>query len=222
MERLDSPWIGSAEIAGPGFINLRVQPAWYGHVVGRVLDEGDRFGAGAAASPQRMQVEFVSGNPTGPVTVGSARNAAYGDSLARLFAFAGHDVEREYYFNDAGRQIELFGASLRARALGEEPPEDGYQGEYVAELAGRAGPRPGRDARGVDAGRHRADDGRIRATLERFRVALRLLVPRARRCTSDGSVDRAIERVRASGPHLRAGRRRCGCARPSSATTATA
>src|SRR5690242_16021608 len=78
---IDSPWIGSAEVAGPGFINLRLQPAWYGHVVNRVLDEGDRFGSGAANRRQRMQVEFVSGNPTGPVTVGSARNAAYGDAL---------------------------------------------------------------------------------------------------------------------------------------------
>ena len=152
MERLESPWIEGAEIAGPGFINLRLQPGWYGHVVERVLDEGARFGAGAAAHPQRMQVEFVSGNPTGPVTVGSARNAAYGDSLARLFSFAGHEVEREYYFNDAGRQVELFGASLRARGRGEEVPEDGYQGEYVAEIAAAARARPGRAAGAVDAG----------------------------------------------------------------------
>ena len=81
----------------------------------------------------------MSGNPTGPVTVGTARNAAYGDALARLFAFAGHDVEREYYFNDAGRQVELFGASLQARARGQEPPEDGYQGEYVTALADQLG-----------------------------------------------------------------------------------
>src|SRR5262249_34747988 len=113
-EPRDSPWIARAANARPGLIT---QPGQTGRdlpVVGRVLDEGDRFGAGAAARPQRLQVEFVSGNPTGPVTVGSARNAAYGDSLARLFSFAGHDVEREYYFNDAGRQIELFGESLRA------------------------------------------------------------------------------------------------------------
>ena len=120
VERLDSPWIDSAEIAGPGFVNLRVAAAWYRHVVDRVLDEGAEYGAGAVQSPQRIQVEFVSGNPTGPVTVATARNAAYGDSLARLFAFAGHQVSREYYFNDAGRQIDLFGASLQARARGEE------------------------------------------------------------------------------------------------------
>src|SRR5690348_200442 len=139
---IESPWIVSAEIAGPGFINLRLQPGWYGHVVGRVLDDAGRFGAGAAARRQRMQVEFVSGNPTGPVTVGSARNAAYGDSLARLFSFAGHEVEREYYFNDAGRQVDLFGESLRARGRGEEVPEDGYQGEYVAAIAAELGLGP--------------------------------------------------------------------------------
>src|SRR5205823_14954823 len=111
-------------------------------LVDRILSDDAHYGSGAAASPQRVQVEFVSGNPTGPVTVATARNAAYGDSLARLFAFAGHDVSREYYFNDAGRQIDLFGASLRARARGEEPPEDGYRGGYVAELASDLGLSP--------------------------------------------------------------------------------
>ena len=92
--------------------------AWYRHAVERILREGPRYGSGAAAAPQRIQVEYVSGNPTGPVTVATARNAAYGDSLARLFEFAGHDVGREYYFNDAGRQIDLFGESLQARGAG--------------------------------------------------------------------------------------------------------
>ena len=115
-ERIDSPYIASAEVAGPGFVNLRATPAWYRHVVERVLEQGSRYGAGGAAHPQKIQVEYVSGNPTGPVTASTARNAAYGDSLARLFEFAGHEVEREYYFNDAGRQMDLFGASLRARA----------------------------------------------------------------------------------------------------------
>ena len=85
---LESEYIDSVEIAGPGFLNLRVSPSWYRHTVGRVLEEGVRYGAGAIAAPQRVQVEYVSGNPTGPVTVATARNAAYGDSLARLFAFA--------------------------------------------------------------------------------------------------------------------------------------
>ena len=163
-----------------------------------MLDEGARFGAGAAAHPQRIQVEFVSGNPTGPVTVGSARNAAYGDSLARLFSFAGHEVEREYYFNDAGRQVDLFGASLRARGRGEEVPEDGYQGAYVAEIAAQLGLRP--DAPEEQWTRAGSDVmmAQIRATLARFRVHFDSWFLE-RSLYEDGSVERAIERVRAGG-----------------------
>ena len=139
---VESDHIASVDVAGPGFLNLRVSAAWQRHAVERVLAQESRYGSGAAAHPQRVQVEYVSGNPTGPVTVATARNAAYGDSLARLFEFAGHDVGREYYFNDAGRQVDLFGASLRARARGEEPPEDGYRGEYVGELAAGLGLDP--------------------------------------------------------------------------------
>jgi arginyl-tRNA synthetase len=198
VEQLDSPWISGAEIAGPGFINLRLQPSWYQHVVARVLDEGDRFGAGAAARPQKLQVEFVSGNPTGPVTVGSARNAAYGDSLARLFGFAGHEVQREYYFNDAGRQVDLFGASLQARARGQEPPEDGYQGAYVTELAAELGLEP--DAP-VEQWTKRGTDlmmARIRTSLERFRVRFDSWFLE-RSLYEDGSVERAVQRVRDAG-----------------------
>ena len=94
-----------------------------------------------------MLVEFVSANPTGPMTVASARGAAIGDSLARLLEFAGDDVEREYYINDYGTQVRLFGESIRARARGEEPPEGGYQGDYVERARGRdrgrGRPRPG-------------------------------------------------------------------------------
>src|SRR4051812_42029484 len=198
VEQLQSPWVEGVEIAGPGFINLRLQPGWYGHVVERVLDEGVRFGAGAAAHPQRLQVEFVSGNPTGPVTVGSARNAAYGDSLARLFAFAGHEVEREYYFNDAGRQIDLFGASLRARARGEEPPEHGYMGEYVPELAARLDVDPDAPVQEWSRAGTDAMMAEIRRTLERFRVHFDSWFLE-RSLYEDGSVDRVIERLRQSG-----------------------
>ena len=177
---LESPWIDTAEIAGPGFINLRVRPSWFGHVVGRVLDEGAGYGGGATPHPQRLQVEFVSGNPTGPMTVATARNAAYGDALGRLFDFAGHSVEREYYFNDTGRQIELFGASLLARARGEEPPEDGYQGEYVAEIATTLGlsTRMRRSSEWARA-RHRRDDGPRPGHPGALSGQLRLVVPRA-------------------------------------------
>jgi arginyl-tRNA synthetase len=120
-----------AEIAGPGFVNFWVTTEWLAEAVAEI---GPDYGAGQAEPRQKIQVELVSANPAGPLTVGSARNGAYGDAVARLLAYAGHDVEREYYFNDAGRQIELFRASVEARRRGEEPPEGGYQGQYVNEV----------------------------------------------------------------------------------------
>jgi arginyl-tRNA synthetase len=149
----------TAEPAGPGFVNLRVSDAWLAAAVGEILVAGDAFGGGSATDArERIQVEMVSANPTGPLTVASGRNAAYGDSVVRLLAFAGHEVEREYYYNDAGTQMERFYASVEAVRRGEEPPEDGYHGDYVVELAALPGdPVPPMLAR-------------IEATLERFRI----------------------------------------------------
>src|SRR6267142_5995473 len=125
--------IERAEVAGPGFLNLWVTTAWLADALEEI---GPDYGAGSASEqPQKIQVELISANPAGPLTVGSARNAAYGDSVARLLDYAGHDVAREYYFNDAGRQVDLFRASVEARRSGEELPEGGYQGEYITELA---------------------------------------------------------------------------------------
>jgi len=124
-----------AEVAGPGFLNLFLSDAWHTGALRGVLAAGDGFGGGGVAAPQRHNVEFVSANPTGPVHVGHARNAAFGDALARILAFHGHEVFREYYVNDAGTQVQVFAASVRARARGEDVPEDGYPGAYVAELA---------------------------------------------------------------------------------------
>ena len=129
------PDIERAEIAGPGFVNLWLTPSWFGDALAEILAAGDAYGGGSAAVKEKVQVEMVSANPTGPITVAAARNGAYGDSVARLLAFAGHEVEREYYYNDAGAQMEKFRASVEARRRGEEPPEDGYQGDYIAELA---------------------------------------------------------------------------------------
>ncbi|HET6507578.1 MAG TPA: arginine--tRNA ligase, partial [Baekduia sp.] len=123
------------EVAGPGFLNLFLSDAWYVDALAHVVSAGDGFGAGGAASFEKVDVEFVSANPTGPLHVGHARNAAYGDALARLFSFVGHDVTREFYVNDFGSQVANFGKSVQARARGEEVPQDGYVGDYVATLA---------------------------------------------------------------------------------------
>jgi len=124
--------IESADVAGPGFLNLRVGDRFFLDALAEI-DEG--YGGGWADTPERVQVEMVSANPTGPIVVSAARNGAYGDSVARLLEFAGHDVSREYYYNNAGRQIDLFRASVEALRRGEEVPEEGYKGEYVVELA---------------------------------------------------------------------------------------
>jgi arginyl-tRNA synthetase len=150
--------VDRAEIAGPGFVNLWLSPAWYRDALAEMLAAGPDYGAGSAETRERVQVEMVSANPTGPIVVSAGRNGAYGDSVGRLLDFAGHEVQREYYYNDAGRQMELFRASVEARRRGEEPPEEGYQGEYVADLAKLPeDPVP-------------AMLGRIEATMERFRV----------------------------------------------------
>ena len=128
-----------AEVAGPGFVNIFLAPSWYGDALGEILEAGDAYGGRFVETREQIQVEMVSANPTGPLTVGSARNGAYGDAVARLLQFAGHAVEREYYFNDVGRQIELFRESVEARRRGEEPPEEGYSGDYVSEIATEPG-----------------------------------------------------------------------------------
>ena len=147
-----------AEVAGPGFVNLWLAPAWYGEALGEMLEAGAGYGSGSAATRERVQVEMVSANPTGPITVASARNGAIGDSVARLLEFAGHEIQREYYYNDAGAQMEKFRESVEAIRRGEEPPEDGYRGDYVVELAREEGdPVPKMLAR-------------IEGSLERFRI----------------------------------------------------
>jgi arginyl-tRNA synthetase len=152
--------VEAAEAAGPGFVNLHVSDTWVAGAVASILEAGDAFGSGSAEARERIQVELVSANPTGPLTVAHARNGAYGDSVARLLAFAGHEVEREYYYNDAGAQMERFYASVDAIRRGEEPPEDGYRGEYMVELAALSGdPVPQMLEQ-------------IEATLERFRVGI--------------------------------------------------
>jgi arginyl-tRNA synthetase len=128
-----------AEVAGPGFVNMWLAPAWYAEALAEILEAGESYGGGFADPKERVQFEMVSANPTGPITVAAARNGVYGDSLARVLAHAGHTVEREYYYNDAGAQMERFRASVDAVRRGEEPPEDGYQGAYIGDLAALEG-----------------------------------------------------------------------------------
>jgi len=127
-----------AEVAGPGFLNLFLSDSWYRDAVAALAATGDDLGRPPSADPNgSVLVEFVSANPTGPLTAAGGRHAAYGDSVAKILEFCGYRVQREYYLNDAGGQIERFAASIAARMDGEEPPEDGYRGEYVAEIAAR-------------------------------------------------------------------------------------
>src|SRR5262249_26718904 len=119
-----------AEPAGPRFVSLSLTSPWVVVALAESDEAGRGYGGGSAARRERIQVEMVSANPTGPVVVSSARNGAYGDSVARLLEFAGHDVQREYYYNDAGTQVDRFRASVDAARLGEEPPEDRYPVDY--------------------------------------------------------------------------------------------
>jgi arginyl-tRNA synthetase len=150
--------VAGVDVAGPGFLTLTLADTGLAAALADVLAAGRGFGGGSAARAERVQVELVSANPTGPITVAAARNGAYGDAVARLLELAGNEVEREYYYNDAGAQMDRFRASVEAIRRGEEPPEDGYQGAYVADLAREDGdPVP----RMLE---------RIEATLARFRV----------------------------------------------------
>jgi arginyl-tRNA synthetase len=144
-----------AEVAGPGFVNLWVTTAWLGEALQEI---GPDYGSGSVERRERVQVEMVSANPTGPIHVAHGRNGAYGDSVARLFEYAGDEVQREYYYNDSGTQMERFRASVDAVRRGEEPPEDGYRGDYIGDLAAlRGDPVPSMLAQ-------------IEQTLERFRI----------------------------------------------------
>ncbi|MCU1550655.1 MAG: arginyl-tRNA synthetase, partial [Glaciihabitans sp.] len=129
--------IASVEVAGPGFINIRLDAAAAGALAKVIVTAGAEFGRGDLYQGVTMNLEFVSANPTGPIHIGGVRWAAVGDSLARIFAFEGGIVTREYYFNDHGAQIDRFARSLVASWLGEPAPEDGYAGDYIAEIAAR-------------------------------------------------------------------------------------
>ena len=131
----DDPSVAAVDVAGPGFINITLDTAAAGALAAEVLAAGEAFGTGAALAGRRINLEFVSANPTGPIHLGGARWAAVGDSLARVLIAAGADVTREYYFNDHGAQIDRFANSLVAAHRGEPTPEDGYGGAYIHDIA---------------------------------------------------------------------------------------
>jgi arginyl-tRNA synthetase len=188
------------EVAGPGFLNLVLSDDWHRRALRWVLDAGERFGAGGAERPERILIEFVSANPTGPLVAASGRHAAYGDALARILEHHGHAVAREYYFNDAGNQIRLLGESVQARARGQQVPEGGYQGDYVADLAAAI---PGSADAEVDSVARAAVDlllARIKATLERYGVHFDLFFSeRTLHSGSPSPLDRALEVLSESG-----------------------
>ncbi len=194
--------VSEIEVAGPGFLNLVLADDWFRGALRDVLAAGDRFAAGGADPAERVLVEFVSANPTGPLVAASGRHAAYGDALARILSYHGHTVSREYYFNDAGNQIRLLGASVRARARGDQVPEGGYQGDYVVELAASI---PGAAERDVDEVAHDAVEvllGSIKGTLERYGVVYdRFFSERTLHAGSPSGVDRALSLLREAG-HL--------------------
>jgi arginyl-tRNA synthetase len=147
--------VASAEVAGPGFLNLRLADRFF---VEALAEVDETYGGGWVTEQQRIQVEMVSANPTGPIVVSAARNGAYGDCVGRLFEFGGHDVSREYYYNDAGAQMDRFRASIDALRRGEPVPEDGYRGDYMVELAAEEGDPVPRVLASIEQ------------TLERFRI----------------------------------------------------
>jgi arginyl-tRNA synthetase len=196
--------LGSAaeriEVAGPGFLNVFLSTAWYRRAVVGILDAGEGLGTDTVSSPERFNVEFVSANPTGPLTAAGGRHAAYGDSVARILAFVGHRVEREYYVNDVGGQVRRFAESIAARMRGEPVPEDGYEGEYVADLA-RELAEHGAQPADLDSlerlGAERMRES-IEATLARFGVRFDNWFSEST-LHGSGAVELAVDELRAAG-----------------------
>lgn len=197
--------IASIDIAGAGFINIRLAPGALQGAAARVLAEGTAYGRARVAHPQKVMVEFVSANPTGPLHVGHGRQAALGDALAALLEAQGHAVTREFYYNDAGAQIQNLALSVQARARGVAPqdagwPADGYRGEYIEEIArsfavagGKAGDLEAARRFAVAALRQEQD-----ADLQAFGVAFDVYYLESSLYT-DGRVESAVKALVASG-----------------------
>ncbi|WP_308799724.1 arginine--tRNA ligase [Agromyces silvae] len=203
--------VASAEVAGPGFINIRLDAAAAGELARTIVEAGEAFGHTTTLAGRRINLEFVSANPTGPLHIGHTRWAALGDAIGRVLRAAGAHVANEYYINDAGNQMDTFGESVLAAAKGEPTPENGYPGRYIADLAVRVLERePNLLALDDEVALHTAREiaydlqlAEIRASLERFNVHFdvwtseRLL--HAKDDEGVSAVDAAVERLRAQG-----------------------
>ncbi len=205
--------LDKVELAGPGFINFRLSSAWLRETVRRVLADPDSYGATDSGRGERILIEYVSANPTGPLNIVSARAASFGDALVRIMNTAGYAAEGEFYVNDAGNQAELFGASVRTRfceRLGRPAPpipEEGYVGAYVAEIAAALDPAEAEGWLKLPETEQRAAFGRaaIDAMVERQRAQLEQFGVRMSRWYREselhraGAVERALERLRERG-----------------------
>jgi arginyl-tRNA synthetase len=202
----DDDLISKAEAAGPGFVNVWLTPRHVEGAVDAIRANPDTYGAEAAPNPQRINVEFVSANPTGPLTVGNARGAFVGDLLCRVLEAVGHEVTREYYFNDSGAQVEKLGLSLRAIRMNDEVPEDGYHGDYVKELAyeipdeilRKAEETPARTGWIYGEWASEQIRGGIEASLQRLDVRFDVWTSE-QTLVDDGWVERGVEKLRAAG-----------------------
>ena len=209
LEAVDG--IASVEVAGPGFLNIRLDAASAGELARTIVEAGEAYGRNETLAGQHVNLEYVSANPTGPVHLGGARWAAVGDSLARILSACGATVTREYYFNDHGTQIDHFAASLLASARGQATPEDGYGGDYIAETAqevtagelaaGRPDPATLPEAEATEVFRARGVDlmfAAVKAELHAFRSDFDVFFHEDSLHTS-GAVERAIDRLRERG-----------------------
>jgi arginyl-tRNA synthetase len=190
------------EVAGPGFLNLFLSEGWYRRATGELAVQGEQVGRPSDAEQvtERINVEFVSANPTGPVTAAGGRGAALGDSIARILEFAGHPVVREYYVNDRGGQIDRFAASIAARMKGESVPEDGYEGDYVIEL-GRSLEQEGVDPDDLDSVGRRGIAlmvAEAEETLRRYGVTFDVWSSE-QALHESGAVERALEQAKEAG-----------------------
>lgn len=204
--KYDEKKISGVEIAGPGFINFRFADDYLFDELADLLEQGEDFGRSTAYKGQKILVEFVSANPTGPLTVGHGRNAVLGDTVSRLLEWAGAEVEREYYFNDAGRQMRVLGESVRARyqeilGVDAEFPEGGYEGEYIKDIAKNLADERGEDLLDIETEqpfKEKAEEAifaDISQTLERMGIKMDSFF-NEHTLYENGKIDETVEKLR--------------------------